>query len=649
MVPELLEACGRQGVRAAVIISSGFAEERGAGGASRQAAVRDIAEHHGMVVCGPNAEGFLNALMPLAATFSPAATEAEDHPAAPPASVCGNIGIVSQSGGVGFAFYDRGRAKGLGFSYVVSTGNEAALESLDVVEYMLRDARTDVVLMFLEGLRTPRRILGIAREAVRAGKPLIVAKMGRSEAGARAVVSHTSALAGSSRVYDAVFRHLGIVPGEDMDRMIDVAAGFAFFRDDLPRGKRVGVLTPSGGAGVWLADQCAAHGLEVPELDDATRARIDPLLPSYASSRNPLDVTAQGIFQLGYARPLEMMLRSPGIDAVLVASSLIHANYIERDAQSLRELRARLEKPVIFCAYTRAGEHAVSLLGRAGFPCLTSMPGCAQALAAMADFRAHRERELGRVEQPPPRFAKAALAKLERARDTLCEHEAKDMLEACGIAFTERLLANTAEQAEAAARSFSGRVALKIQSPQISHKSEAGGVMLDLEVHEVRGAFAALIARAREYRADADVHGVLVEPMAAPGVEMLVGVHRDPDFGPVLAVGSGGVLAEVLDDVVLAPAPLDRDQCLAMIERLRGRALLEGVRGRAPADVHALVDLLHRVSHLADLVPGRIVELDLNPVVVHRQGLGLTVVDALVVCGDDVRPARPERIDERRG
>ena len=438
-------------------------------------------------------------------------------------------------------------------------------------------------------------------------------------------------MAGSYRAYQAVFGHLGIVAGDDMDQMIDTAAAFARFRDRLPAGKRVGVLTPSGGAGIWVADQCAAHGLEVPELDAETRARIDPLIPAYASSRNPLDVTAQGIFQLGYARPLEIMLDSPRIDAVLVACSLIHTSYIERDMAQLTALGRRLEKPVIFCAYTRASPQAVSLLAEAGFPCITSMPDCARALAAMAEFRAFRERERARIDEPTPHFAPAAAEALSRARGTLCEHEAKSVLEACAIPFPPRVLATSADEAEDAARGFGGPVALKIQSPQILHKSEAGGVVLGVGAAAARDAYAALMARASAHRADAEVHGVLVEPMAMPGVEMLLGVHRDADFGPMITVGCGGVLAEVLDDVALAPVPLARDECLALLDRLRGRPLLDGVRGRPAADVDALVELMHRLSHLAAAHGGAIAELDLNPVVVHARGEGVTVLDALLV------------------
>ena len=361
-----LRACGRIGVKAAIVISSGFGEERGESGADRQREIAAVAGEFDMAVLGPNGEGFLNARLPLAATFSPAVVHVEDG-LRPKVSRARGIAVISQSGGIGFSFFHRGRPKALNFSFVVSTGNEAGLHAMDVAHFLVEDDETAVVLAFLESIRAPEMLVRVAGRAAELRKPLIVAKVGRSEAAAAAAASHTASLVGAARSHDAVFRRCGILDGEDQEHMVDVAAAFAFFGDRLPKGTRVGILTPSGGAGAWLADVCEQHGLSVPPLDAQTRAAIDRMLPAYGASRNPVDVTAQVIFTLGYSPALERLARAPGIDAVLVAGSLSHSRYIERDLENLVRIGRSADKPVIFCAYTRASPHAVELLAR-GIP-----------------------------------------------------------------------------------------------------------------------------------------------------------------------------------------------------------------------------------------------------------------------------------------
>ena len=649
-----LRACGRIGVKAAVVISSGFGEERGEAGAERQREVAGIAREFDMAVLGPNAEGFLNARMPLAATFSPAVVHVENG-LRPEASRARGIAVVSQSGGVGFSFFHRGRPKALDFSFVVSMGNEAGLDAMDVAGYLVEDEETAVVLAFLEGVRAPEKLLRVATRAAGLGKPLVVAKVGRSEAAAAAAASHTASLAGSARAYDAVFRRYGILPGEDQDHMVDVAAGFAFFPGRLPRGTRVGILTPSGGAGAWLADVCALHGLTTPPLDAGTRAALDRMLPAYGASRNPVDVTAQVIFTLGYAPALELMARAPGIDAVLVAGSLSHARYIERDMENLIRIGASVDKPVIFCGYTRADPHAVALLARAGFPCTTSMANAAKTIRAMHEYREFLERAgSGRSRpartredgeetvlpvasgaRPLPAPADGSLARsLREAAPVMCEHDAKRLLSAHGIEVPAGGLAADAGEAARIASALGGPVAMKVQSEDLPHKTESGGVALGVAGEAaVREAFGRIMESARAYAPDAIVRDVRVERMAGAGVEMIVGVSRDPDFGPMLAVGTGGVFVEVLDDAVLSPVPVDAAEAREMLRGLRGRRLLDSVRGTPPADMDALVALLVAVSEFAEAAGGALEALDLNPVIVHPRGQGVTVADAGIVTG----------------
>ena len=638
-----LRACGKIGVKAVIIVSSGFGEERGEAGAARQRVITDITREFDMAVLGPNAEGFLNSRMPLAATFSPTVVHVENG-LRPEASRSRGIAVVSQSGGIGFSFFHRGRPKALNFSFVVSTGNEAGLNAMDVAAYLVEDDETAVVLAFLEGIRAPEKLLRVASRAAELRKPLIFAKVGRSEAAAAAAASHTASLAGSARSFDVVFRRYGILPGEDQEHMVDVGAAFAFFVDRLPKGTRVGILTPSGGAGAWLADVCEHHGLTVPALDAQTRAAIDRMLPAYGASRNPVDVTAQVIFTVGYAPPLELLASAPGIDAVLVAGSLSHARYIERDYENLVRVGRSVDKPVIFCGYTRADPHAVELLARAGFPCTTSMANAAKAVLAMNEYRTFLERFDGVPPQPSTVDATLVRALSDAGEGAVvCEHDAKALLSAHGIrGVPAGGLALDAREAARIAGELGGPVAMKVQSDDIPHKSESGGIALGVEgaaaAHE---AFERVTGNARAFAPGAVIRGVRVERMADPGVEVIVGVSRDPHFGPMLAVGLGGVLVEVLDDVVLSPAPVDAAEAREMLRRQRGRRILDGVRGAPPADVDALVALLVSVSEFAAAAGDALEALDLNPVIVHPRGQGVTVADAGIVTGAACCSGRP--------
>lgn len=641
-VADALEACGERGVRAAVIISSGFAEEPGEGGASRESAIRAVIERYDMAVLGPNGEGYMNSATPLTASFSPTIFDVQGG-LTPEGTPAGGIAVVSQSGGIGFSFFNRGRPKELRFSFVVSMGNEAGLEGLDVVDYLLDDAHTDVMLGFVEGFRTPAKFARVAARAAALRKPLVLAKVGGSEAGARAAASHTATLAGSQRAYEAMFERYGIVPGRDVDEMIDIAAGFSYFRGRLPKGKRVAILTPSGGAGIWLADVCVANGLEVPELDEQTRAAIDQLLPAYGTSRNPVDVTAQVIFKLGYAPVLELIAASPSIDAVLVAGSLGLLRYVKPQLEALTRLAENIEKPVMFCAYTLAHADAVALLARAGFPCLTSMPNAARTISAMADYRRFldrfdRDRD---VAVEPMAIPASVAARLAASAGVLCEHEAKAVLADVGIAENHDTLAVSEDQAVAAAVSARTPVALKVQSPDLSHRAQAGAVALDLsDEQEIRDAYRLVLDNARTHRPDAEIHGVLVSPMSPGGVEIIVGVSRDADFGPMLMLGAGGTLVEVLDDVIVTPAPASREQILDLLTEWKGIRLLDGSGGTAVADIHALVELAAAVSRFAASAVN-VSSLDLNPVIVHPRGKGVSVVDALIVTDNGPASGNP--------
>jgi acyl-CoA synthetase (NDP forming) len=632
-IPAELERCGRAGIKAAVILSSGFAEEPGDAGLRMQAEIAATARRYDMAVSGPNTEGFANIEAALCPTFSPAMDK--NAGAIRPARALGRgqVSVISQSGGVGFAFFDRARPRNLSFRHIVTTGNEAALEVADFVDYMLDEGGTDVFLLLLEDVKSPEKFKRVAEKALKAGKPLIVGKIGQSEPGSRAVTSHTAALAGSSAAYRAVFEHYGCIEGRDFDEMIDIASGFLACADKLPAGKNVAICTSSGGAGVWMADAAAAAGLDVPVLDDATRKQIDVHLPSYGTSQNPVDSTAQGVHKVGYAEFARLAGLSPLIDCVIVVVTARRSAFLENDLPKLITLARESKKPVLMWTYTLPSERSVEILNEAGFALFTGALGCARTMQAMADYRAIREQ----LSQPLDHVTIAAAARdkvrvtLAGSASILSEWQARPLLAAYGMGADAGTLAHSAQEAEALAKRIAQPVALKVQSADIPHKTEAGAIALNIMSGDAPAAYERVLAAAKKYAPHAYIDGVLVQPMAAAGREVILGISRDATWGPLLMVGLGGVLVEALGDVALAPVPLDRTAARALLGRLKGAAVFGPYRGAPACDTEALVELMVRLSHFAADHAGDIAEIDLNPVIVHAKGQGVTIVDALIV------------------
>jgi acetate---CoA ligase (ADP-forming) len=630
VVPRTLDECGERGIRAAVVISSGFAEESGEAALVRDRELRRIAERHGILVCGPNSEGLVNPLQRVVATFSPVFHDPRRSllPATPHGRP---IAVSCQSGALTFAFLNRGRDRQLRFTYQVSSGNQTILEAHDYVDWALDHGGADIFLIYLEAIRRPDRFRAVADKAAAAGKPLIVAKVGRSDAGRRAAASHTGSLAHAGVVDDAIFRHHGIIRGEDLDHMLDVAAAFAFC--PLPLGNRVAVITGSGGSAVWMADILSAHGLELPVLEDDIQRRILALLPSYASAKNPVDGTAQAIHEVGYARLVEIVRESRRIDTILLIGSLANDATAVKRAEELAALSGPRDKPILLATYTGASAPAMAAFASAGIPCYTSMPSCARAIRALVDYARFQERRQRSTPPPTSLGVREETARaLAAAGATLTEAEAKALLARYGIPRPPETLVTSADEAVAAAARIGGPVALKVQSPDITHKTEAGAVALGLDGEAVvREGYARVLAKATAAHPDAVLRGVLVQKMASSGQEIIIGVSRDPDFGPMLMVGLGGIHVEVLRDVVFAPVPIGVDEAHGLLGELKGAALLDGARGAPPVDRVALVELMTALSRFAADHAEAIAEIDLNPVIVHPQGQGLSVVDALII------------------
>jgi len=630
-VVSTIEQCAARGIPAAVVISSGFAEEKSEEAAARDQALRAIAKRTGMVIAGPNSEGLVNPLRPLVATFSPVFHDPKE-PLLPQNSRAKPIAVSCQSGALTFAFLSRGRDRQLRFTYQISAGNQTVLEAHDYLDWVLDAGGADIFMGYLEGIRDTQRFRAVAEKAGRMGKPMILAKVGRSDAGRRAAASHTGSLARAGMADDAIFRHHGIIRGEDLDHMVDVASAFAYC--SLPRGNRVAVITGSGGSAVWMADILSAHGLELPVIEENLQRRIMALLPSYASAQNPIDATAQAIGEVGYAPMVELVAQSERIDTILLISSLANPERAKKLAAELAGITASLDKPILLSTYTTATPASIAAIAGAGIPCYTSMPSCARAIKALVDYGRFREKLARRkpVEATAPALRDEVTLALAAAGPVLTEVASKKLLARYGVPLPPEALATSEAEAVAAATKIGGAVALKVQSPDILHKTEAGAVMLGLNGEAaVRDGYRTVLARARAAHPNAKIDSVLVQAMARRGREIILGISRDPDFGPMLMVGLGGIHVEVLKDVAFAPVPLGTEEALDLIGQLKGAALLDAVRGEPAADRDALAQLMVALSRFAADHADAIAEIDLNPVVVHPAGEGLTIVDALIV------------------
>ncbi|SHH65874.1 acetate--CoA ligase family protein [Pollutimonas bauzanensis] len=624
LVPAALEQCAERGVPFVTVFSSGFGEVGSAQGAADQQRLVDIARAGNIRLMGPNCNGMINFVDGFALT-STATIQG-------PRRAAGDIGVVSQSGGAGQVnIMWRAQQSGLGISYQVSCGNAADLDLVDYASFMLESEKTKVVLMLAESLADGGRLRMLARRAADLDKPIVMVKVGRSAAGSKAAASHTGAITGADDVCDAALRQMGIVRVSDCNELYETAMLLRQAR--RPRGHRAAAMSISGGNLVMVADLGASEGIEWPAYTGETTQKLAELLPGFGAATNPTDLTAAAIGQKNaYKDAAETILADPNVDILIPVLTINSAN----DVRAVAEVSARSDKPMAIlwtgcasddAALTRevlvAEGHAVY---RDALPCLKAV----QRTMQYAEFR--RRLADAPAARPAGIDVEAARLLLEQADGPLSEHRSKALLQHYGLPVTMERLTSSAEAAWQAASHIDGPVALKIQSPDILHKTEAGAIRLGVSGElAVKGAYEEVISAARAYRPDARIEGVLVQEMIADAHEMLVGVSHDATFGPVLALGLGGIYVEVLKDVVFRLAPLTADEAQRALAELRTYKLLEGVRGKAPADMDALIDAIVRISWLTADLGDRIAELDINPLCVLPKGRGARVVDALIV------------------
>jgi len=619
-VVDVARECAAKGVRALVVISAGFAE-MGPEGAERQRELLRTCREAGMRLIGPNCLGVINTdpTVRLDATFGPAVP------------VVGRVGFLSQSGALGLAIVDYANQLGLGLTSFVSVGNKADISGNDLLGYWGEDPRTDLLLLYLEAFGNPRKFARLARRLGRS-KPIIVVKSGRSVAGARATGSHTGALLAASDVtVEALFRQAGVIRTDTLSELFDVAGLLA--SQPPPRGRRVGIVTNAGGPGIMCADACEAAGLEVAQLPRALRAELASFLPREASTANPVDMLAAAPPQ-HYRRAVELLASSGEVDAVI-------AIFIPPLAINLAEVAAAVRSaaeaspatvPVLAVVMSAAGDPPELRGARRPVPSYAFPEDAARALARAAAYGEWRVAPEGRVPELAGIRTDEAAALLATAMAAgppprwLEPDEVAGLLGCYGLPLAPWRLAATAEQAGAAAAELGGPVALKAVAPGLVHKTEAGAVRLGLS-GSGRVTRAARELSREILAAGHKATGFLVQRMAEPGVEMLVGVVHDPSFGPVVACGAGGTAVELLKDVAVRITPLTDSDASQMVRSLATFPLLDGYRGAPRVDVAALEDVLLRVSALVDERP-EVAELDCNPVIVGSAGA--VIVDARV-------------------
>jgi acetyl coenzyme A synthetase (ADP forming)-like protein len=624
-VLSVVDDCAAAGVKSLVVISAGFAEVGADGQADQDQLLRAV-RGHGMRMIGPNCMGLLNAHLRMNASLASQL---------PPA---GRVAFSSQSGALGLAILALARDRGVGLSSFVSVGNKADVSSNDLLQYWEDDAQTSVILLYLESFGNPRRFARLARR-IGLRKPIIALKSGRTRSGMRAAGSHTAALAASEAGVDALFRQAGVVRADTVDEMFDVAACLA--QQPLPAGQRLAIISNGGGPGILAVDACTAAGLEVPEFSAATRGRLGEFLPSAASTMNPVDMIASAGPD-EYRRAIEVALTAAEIDAVLVIYTPVDSERSPAIVTAIRDgivagrgASGGTRKPVLVCTMAEEIRPVPLTAGDECVPNFAFPENAIRALGKVVGYAAWRARPAGlfwsfddiRADEARKLCREVASA---RGDAWLTPEELQRVTQAFGLPFIPGVLTHSAEEAAAIANVVGFPVAAKLISPQVLHKSDAGAIRLRLTTPAaVRQAFDELMEAARQQRLQQSVDGVLIQPMVLDGTETLVGVADDPLFGPLVGVGLGGTLVEVLSDVRFRIAPLTERDADDLIHEMRGFSLLDGYHGRPKADVAALSDVILRVSRLAEEVP-EIVEMDLNPVMVLREGEGCRIVDARI-------------------
>lgn len=618
-----LEQCGQKGIKSVIIISAGF-REVGERGIEREQQIKKIAEKYDISFIGPNCLGVINTdpLVNLDASF---ARKMPDP---------GNIGFLSQSGALCTAVLDYARAKHIGFSKFISFGNKADISEIDLMFYLMNDEQTKVILLYLEEVSNGPALMNAAREVIsRSGKPILILKSGRTSEGASAAASHTGSLAGSDEVCDAAFEQAGILRCDNIEEMFNKAMAFAY--QPPPRSNRVAIITNAGGPGVLTTDAAVHEGLEISRFSEDTTKLLKRHLPSTANINNPVDVIGDARADR-YNAALTAVTNDDAVDGVFVILTPQSMTNIKEIANEIVKVAGETDKP-IYTSFMGEADVAVGvdILLRSKIPHYILPESMCKAFESDYHFHHKIRQKVFRpvqVKDVDSNTAGSIIAhSLESGRTVLEEDEAAKILGAYGLPVLKGRMARSVEEASSIAREIGFPVVLKIMSDQIIHKFDVGGVILNVQDEaEVTKAYESIMENVKREMPEADIRGIWVTQMAEKGEEVILGIKRDPAFGPVVMFGLGGLFVEVYKDVQFRVAPLGEGDALDMIRSIKGFKLLSGTRGRKPADIDSIVDCIYRLSQLAIDFP-EIKELDVNPIIVHEAGRGCVVADANIM------------------
>jgi acyl-CoA synthetase (NDP forming) len=627
-VLSVLSECADSQVGAAVIFSSGFAE-MGGSGKEAQNRIKTLARTRNLNVCGPNCIGLINFHSHTALSFSQLLEIDTLIP--------GNIGFISQSGALGGSLVNRAQDKNIGLSYFISSGNEADLDVSDYINHLvLHDEKTKVIAAVIEGIRDGAKFVEAAELALSHRKPIIVLKIGETDAGKKAAASHTGSMTGSDSVIDAVFNQKGVVRVRHYDELFQTAALFA--QERIPAGNRVGIVTSTGGGGIIMADYYTKLGLMVPEPSQKTQDLASKEIAAFGKVANPFDLTGQ-IFSDPelFKRCMTLFVEEDNFDIIQVNVSMVAGQSSEYRAAMLLDAIDGITKPIV--AWWAAGslsDPGIKALSGSRVALFRSPERCAAAVASLVKY--YRHIEAHRPEKIPPTdtdyspLLKRAGAMLQTADSSLSEHQSKALLDLYGIPVTREMVATSASDAVRFAEEIGFPVVLKVDSPDIMHKSEASVIRLGVgSKEELIQVYDALIENALKYNSKARVSGILVQEMIQGGSEVMIGMSQDPQFGPTIVFGLGGIFVEILKDISMRVAPLSPADAEQMVKEIKGYPILKGMRGKKRSDIEAIVDVLLKVSRLAKDWENTITEIDINPLIVMEAGRGVKAVDALVV------------------
>jgi len=613
-VAGLIEEAGRVGCQVAIVFSSGFAEA-GPVGAALQKELTEAVARSGVRVLGPNCQGAVHLPTHLVATFSSALTGSAMPPPGP-------FAYLGQSGAVGGAFFDLASARGVCPSTWVSTGNQADIDVTAAGRALLEEQAPALICIYLESVPSKKAWTWLLASAAAAGSRVAVLRSGRSSSGKRAAASHTGAMVGPEQAFDLVCAENGVLIVEEIDELVDLAVGLPASRG----GRRIGVITSSGGAGCILVDIAESEGIAIPELSEGTQAQLAELVPSFGALANPVDVTAQ-LFNDGgqdFAQVCEIVASDPNIDQVVVLVTNIVGDVATALADSLTRVTPRLKVPlsVVYLAAHARTQEARTRLGAHGIPVFDSGRSAVRAIL--------------RLTQPTRRSAVTSTAALVLpplpAGLVVTEAGGTALLDAVGVPRPAGRLVFDGTEARKIAEALGSAVVLKAQSAELIHKSEHGGVRVGVALADVESVFDDVVLAVRRSNPNMEFEGILVQSLAGAGVELLVGcVRRDGDYPPVLTVGMGGTATELYADVASALAPLSKDAALELMRRLKGFPLLAGYRGSPPADIDAAAEAVASISQLAVALGTELAELEVNPLIVHPVGLGVTAADFILV------------------